>query len=631
MTTNIPLTELERQEKYLEQLPDDFTFPLFNAQRALESQRRSGYRDTAAAGREIVDNAIEAGADTVHIVLDTDRVKGNNQRVVSAVAFIDNGTGMLPTMARYALTWGGGTHFEDHGFIGKFGFGLPNASINQTKRTEVYTRTAPDQPFTKVRLDITEFKRDGLQQIPPPETAELPPFVQQYLDRTGLVVDHGTIVVWEEPDRLTYKRPAPLKEHFLDDFGVTYRYLLGQPRGNTGRPLQIVVEGKTVERVDPLFLMPNARLHLPEDQGGARLSDEWFIPVRYVIDELTGERHLLKADDAAEIDLDDPQLITAGTIHVRIATFPVGFVVGSKPNKGEPITDAHRRFEYRKGRRGMSFVRANREIETIDVFPRSERDKANGMGDWPLLQSYAYHWGIEAKFTPELDEVFGITNDKQSVRPVEDFWRVLTQAGIDAAARRENTTQGKVRRRTPIIRTEPGGPTPATEAASRADIAASQPLQVPNNQIDQARANLAEAAEQRAKLGKETVEEARIALEREARKQRYAITHYESEDGPFYKPVWIGGQVVVQLNRLHPFFQILYRELLDLPGGARAKEAVDLVLLALGRGELTAGSDEMLDFYEAQRKYQWSPFLATSLKILDQRLPHEEEDLAADD
>lgn len=62
MTTNKLLTEIERQNKYLDQLPESFTFPLFNSKKALESQRQSGYRNTAAAAREIVDNAMEAQA-----------------------------------------------------------------------------------------------------------------------------------------------------------------------------------------------------------------------------------------------------------------------------------------------------------------------------------------------------------------------------------------------------------------------------------------------------------------------------------------------------------------------------------------------------------------------------------------
>src|SRR5436305_5507374 len=147
------LSEVDRQQKYLSKLPADFPFPLFNARVALESQRASGYRNTAAASREIIDNAFEAGADLAHVVFDSVRSGGRNQRIVSNVAFIDNGAGMLPPMARYALSWGGGTHFDDPSLIGRFGFGLPNSSINQTRRVEVYTRTDPEQAFTRAHLD----------------------------------------------------------------------------------------------------------------------------------------------------------------------------------------------------------------------------------------------------------------------------------------------------------------------------------------------------------------------------------------------------------------------------------------------------------------------------------------------
>ena len=39
------LTEIERQEKYLEKLPKGFTTPLVSAVQALGSQRRNGCRD----------------------------------------------------------------------------------------------------------------------------------------------------------------------------------------------------------------------------------------------------------------------------------------------------------------------------------------------------------------------------------------------------------------------------------------------------------------------------------------------------------------------------------------------------------------------------------------------------------
>src|SRR5262245_40596184 len=112
MTDDRLLTELERQKKYLDRLPANFEFPLFNARQALESQRRSGYRNTASAAREIVDNAIEAGATRIDVILARPKKLKAYQRQesVAAVAFIDNGPGMRENMARYALSWGSGTH-----------------------------------------------------------------------------------------------------------------------------------------------------------------------------------------------------------------------------------------------------------------------------------------------------------------------------------------------------------------------------------------------------------------------------------------------------------------------------------------------------------------------------------------
>src|ERR1700694_2373540 len=154
------LTELQRQDEYLSELPSNFEFPLFSGRQAVESQRKSGYKTTANAAREIVDNAIEAGAANVWIALDRvsagQREKYARKDAVTAVAFIDDGPGMRPKMARFALSWGGGTHTKGPDFIAKFGFGLPNSSINQTRRVEVYTKTIDEQGWIRAFLDINE-------------------------------------------------------------------------------------------------------------------------------------------------------------------------------------------------------------------------------------------------------------------------------------------------------------------------------------------------------------------------------------------------------------------------------------------------------------------------------------------
>jgi hypothetical protein len=193
------LTELQRQEAVLADLPEGYEFPLFDGRRAIESQRKSGYKSIARAAREIIDNAFEAGAKKVWITfrrpVDSERVKGQWKETVSAIAFIDDGPGMLPKMAQYALSWGGGTHFDDPTGIGRFGFGLPNSSINQTRRVEVYTRTAAKQPWTRAILDINSVKPHGLVKVEEPEEAEPRSFVIEYLKKNKITLKSGTIVV----------------------------------------------------------------------------------------------------------------------------------------------------------------------------------------------------------------------------------------------------------------------------------------------------------------------------------------------------------------------------------------------------------------------------------------------------
>jgi hypothetical protein len=57
-TQSIPeqmLTELQRQDEYIRELPENFEFPLFSGRQAVESQRKSGCKTTAHAAREIVE------------------------------------------------------------------------------------------------------------------------------------------------------------------------------------------------------------------------------------------------------------------------------------------------------------------------------------------------------------------------------------------------------------------------------------------------------------------------------------------------------------------------------------------------------------------------------------------------
>ena len=614
------LTELERQQKYLERLPEDFTFPLFNAKQALQSQRRNGYRNTAAAAREIVDNAIEAGAKRIDITFEQGgNGKYERSESVTSVAFIDNGPGMLPNMARYALSWGGGTHFDDPSFIGKFGFGLPNSSINQTQRVEVYTKIASSAKIFVAVLDVNDVPQHGQQTVNEPVEAQLPQHVLRYLKNEGLSFEHGTVVVWSRPDRLSYKSSGRLKEHLIDDFGATYRYLLDG--------LELVVEGVRVEMVDPLFLDPKGRLYLPDNQGGAKLQIERSIPVKYILDSDSGMPRLLKVESSDEIRDDDEDVLAFGKILVRISRFPVGFV--DFPKRGKKVeSDAHRRGEIRKTRAGMSFVRAGREIETLTSFPRSQRDQSAGLGRWPLLQGYAYHLGIEIGFTPALDDVFGITNDKQSVRPIEDFWRVLAKDEIDRLVSEEYRWQPlereRIRKASLVVDSSPEA-TPAENAAASADAAQGKSPQIPEYEKEDLRKQFEAEAKRQLGVTAQTMAEAQEALEQEAKRRPYKIAFEDVPGGPFFVPEWTpAGQVLVRVNRKHPFYESLYLEAVQ-SSSKKVKHAIDVLLLTLGKAEVTSDNATTRAWYEEQREGVWSPFLKTSLKILAQSLMDERE------
>src|SRR5207253_2396679 len=96
------------------------------------------------------------------------------------------------------------------------------------------------------------------------------------------------------------KGPATLKEHLLDDFGVTYRYLLRDG------DLDLTVANVAVRPVDPLFMMPEGMYYRRPEDGGAELVGEKTIRVWYHFDPRSGERSLDAVTDLSNIDRSDP-------------------------------------------------------------------------------------------------------------------------------------------------------------------------------------------------------------------------------------------------------------------------------------------------------------------------------------
>lgn len=634
--------EYERQEKTLNELPEGFQYPLFNGWQAIQSQRKSGYKTTARAAREIVDNAIEAGAENVWITFDMlkekDRKQHQRKKTVTSVAFIDDGPGMVhhdnkKSMLRYALSWGGGSHFEQPELIGKFGFGLPNSSVNQTQLAEVYTRTAKDKAWNRAVLDIRR------EAVPPSgevrasdvEQAELPDFVQEFLKKEKVDLKTGTVVVWKNPDRLTVSQSATLREHLEHDFQIVYRGLLDR--------VKIYIDNKKpVFKVDPTFLDPDGWLYMPTKDGGAQgLYDEQVV-VKHYLDEDSGQPHLelvgpekgpdpvtgfqydLSLKEAKEHQINPPpgqRDIGLSTLHVRVSYLP--YPTFMKKERGKVESDVGRRFEIRRRSRGISFVRSGREIDTRDAFPKDNRAET---GQWPDLQSYAAYWALEVKFDPGIDDAMGIGHDKQTVEPISDFWRVLKQANVIQALSRGTSLRVEAGQEEERKRRESkDADAPSIEAANQAGKMG--PPTLPGSDEMKKRKPEAPADQETGDTdpqpqGPAAKDQPRVDRPKPS---RFAIEYFDAEGGVFMEPrPGENGQVVVRVNRQHPW----HAAYANPTGILEARNAVNLLLFAWAATEIRV-NDEKQAFMEDIRCTDLTPFLRLATRTMKNLLPRDEE------
>ena len=174
--------------------------------------------------------------------------------------------------------------------------------------------------------------------------------------------------------------------------------------------------------------------------------------------------------------------------------------------------------------------------------------------------------------------------------------------------------------------------TVAEKVAAQADSIGGQKPRVTERDKAKVRGEAEQEAKRRAKVDQTSLDQARQAIEDEAKRRPYVIDFYDEPRGPFYKPHWAnGGQIAVMINRQHTFFQAFYAPLLGLEGGGQAKQALDVLLIALARAELGIEDDTCAAWYEAQRERAWSTFLFDAYKMLQQTTAPVDEETAEGD
>ncbi len=289
--------DLALQHEYVKQMHGfgyDITVSIAAA--FAKGMRRLGYRNTCTAIDELIDNAIQADAKKIVVCINKlespagveredlnqhansgKKRKRQATRDIDAIAVVDDGHGMEADMIRLAMSWGGShrTFFSDLSGFGRFGFGLPSAAVSQGTRYRVLSRINGNQPFTEVEIDLDALSRGDYTkgkrvQIPDHRVADPPPWVQRVLQTQFRGLPHGTVVVLECLDELSWNVKERLHEELVRHLGAYYRNFIDTTK--------LFVDETEVEKIDPLFLTENARYFAIDDDRAESVLDE-VVPV----------------------------------------------------------------------------------------------------------------------------------------------------------------------------------------------------------------------------------------------------------------------------------------------------------------------------------------------------------------
>ena len=286
----------------------------------LVATRDTGYKTTALAIAELIDNSLQADATEVQVEV----AAGRDDKFPIEITVFDNGSGMDPDTLSTALTFGGSTRFGDRSSLGRYGMGLPNGALSRARRVEVYSWIGPN--VWMGRLDVDEVARNRHGTLPP--TSEV-------ADRSFLpATPSGTLVRLLRCDRLEFRRVSTVVRRLRDDLGRIYRRFITAGVG-------LVVNGSPVTPIDPLMLDSTGRL------AGARQFGDTLV---YSVDAPAG----------------------SGQVKVRFSELPI--------ERWHSLTSSEKRQLGITGSSSVSVLRADREIDRGWFFMGTRRRE--NYDDW---------------------------------------------------------------------------------------------------------------------------------------------------------------------------------------------------------------------------------------------------------
>ncbi|MEA5624232.1 ATP-binding protein [Nostoc sp. UHCC 0251] len=369
---------------------------------AVQAMRDNGYKNAAYAIAELMDNAIQAGASQVELLCGErkQQVEGRKRSRIEQIAVLDNGRGMDANVLRLALQFGNGTYLDQdkHTGIGRFGMGLPSSSISQCQRVDVWSWQNGIENALHSYLDLDEIKNRRMTEVPEPTARPIPMIWTKIGQKFG---DSGALVVWSKIDRCMWRTGKAIIDNSEFVIGRMYRKFINRHEVkirmlafDLDALYDIIIEKYALPN-DPGYLIKKTSCDSPFDnqamlqpwQGDTSYEAIFTIDFREQEHEVKVRFSYAKEEARLIEGVNNP---------------------GSTPHG-----------QHAKKNIGVSIVRAGRELEldtgVVNGYEPTER--------W---------WGVEVEFPPSLDDIFGVTNNKQSARNFSELLQVNIQSLLEA-------------------------------------------------------------------------------------------------------------------------------------------------------------------------------------------------------
>lgn len=376
-----------------------------------DALRNTGYKNIECAMSEIIDNSVQANARNIMVIISEEYNPKTGRNNISEIAFLDDGNGMTYDELEGCLGIGYSTRTDRKG-MGRFGVGLPQASLYACPSVDVYSWQDGYSNCKKVFLDINKIKNEEQTVINDPFPENIPQKYKKYLTYKVISEEdnkeydftkHGTFVIWKNCDRVVPKTVNFLFKKLDFALGQKFRYFISEGTSSI-RLIHHENQDFTHEIMpnDPLMLMKNNYVLGNPDNPGV-ISPRYNINCTEPVFEPYTNAEYPDGVVPFPIKYSDPNTGETKESQIEIKFSIVKNIFYDKTAiAGDPGKTALGK--HVKELEGISIVRANREIDfgQFDFYENVNQPQHR----W---------WGCEIRFNPELDEAFGVANNKQHV------------------------------------------------------------------------------------------------------------------------------------------------------------------------------------------------------------------------